>query len=273
MRARRPSIGVLTLTLGLTVSGAFGCSGGTLSQGPSDTLRAYAQALEDKRVDDAYRLLSDDARRSISLEAFRRMVLENPDDVMEVARALARPATDPTVAATVTLPNGEELKMVYENGRWRIDAAALDLYGQATPRQALTGFLRAFERKRYDVVLRYVPDDVREGVGAPEPATPTADASGTPPPAGSGTPTTPPATGTSPADVIAQPGGELTAERLRDEWEGRQKAEMTRIVQAIKAALPTATIEEMGDVASMSYGADGTVSFIREHGAWKIRDF
>ena len=48
---------------------------------------------------------------------------------------------------------------------------------------------------------------------------------------------------------------------------------MSRIVQAIKAALPSATIEETGDSASMAYGSGGTVSFVREHGVWKIRDF
>ena len=34
-------------------------------------LRAYAEALGDGRADEAYALLSDDAKRSISLEAFR----------------------------------------------------------------------------------------------------------------------------------------------------------------------------------------------------------
>jgi hypothetical protein len=44
-------------------------------------------------------------------------------------------------------------------------------------------------------------------------------------------------------------------------------------VQAIRAALPTSTIEETGDSAAMAYGAGGTVAFVREHGVWKIRDF
>ncbi|HMY21812.1 MAG TPA: hypothetical protein PKA58_36060 [Polyangium sp.] len=41
---------------------------GSCARGPSDTLRAYAQALREGRVDDAYRLLSDDAKRSMSLQ-------------------------------------------------------------------------------------------------------------------------------------------------------------------------------------------------------------
>jgi hypothetical protein len=243
------------------------CSAG-LSQGPSETLRAYARALEEKRVDDAYRLLSDEARRAVPLEAFRRMVLENPEDVMEVARALARPAADPTVHATVTMPSGQELLLVFQDGRWRIDAAAIDLYGQQTPRQALVGFLRAFERKRYDVILRYVPDAEREAIAPAEPppapakpdADPKSDAKA-------------PEALASGKDGALPSGGELTADKLRDAWEGPQKDEMLRIAQALRAALPTATIEETGDVASMSYGSGATVSFVRERGTWKIRDF
>jgi hypothetical protein len=279
MSSRRTS-NVLALALALA-----GCSGGAYSQGPSDTLRDYAGALQERRVDDAYRLLSDDAKRTMSIEAFRRMVAENPDDVLEVARALARPASDPIVSATVTLPNGDELDLVFEDGRWRVNAAAIDLYGQGTPRQALAGFLRAFERKRYDVVLRYVPDADREGVVAtvagpvaadmPAPAASAAPAASPlpAPPALSSAPPAPTAPPVAPGPKPSPDSGELTAEKLRAAWEGPQKKEMLEIVQALRAALPTATIEETGDVATMAYGSGGTVSFIRERGAWKIRDF
>jgi hypothetical protein len=258
------SLAIATLVLALS-----GCSGGAIvQQAPSDTLRSYAQALEQGRVDDAYRLLSDEARRSMSLEAFRRAVRENPQEVAEIARSLARPTADPVVTATVSLPSGEELLLVYEGGKWRIDAAAVDLYGQATPRQALVGFLRAFDRKRYDVVLRYVPDAEKEGMAAgmaSEPAAPKPDAAAAPGAAGAPKPDAAPAPG--PESAV------LTAEKLKEAWEGAQKEQITRIVQAVKAALPTATIEETGDSAAMSYGAGGTVELVREHGVWKIKDF
>jgi hypothetical protein len=254
------------------------CSSSTyVQQGPSDALRAYAQALQEGRVDAAYRLLSDEAKRSMSLDAFRRAVKENPEDVLEIARAIARPASDPVVTATVTVPNGEEILLVYEGGRWRLDAAAVDLYGQATPRQALVGFLRAFERKRYDVILRYVPDAEKEGLGEPaggEPAAGAAEARGARS-ADAGGDAAPP-NGAAEAErpaakTIVAP--QLTPDKLKAAWEGPQKEQINRIVQAIKAAVPTATIEEAGDSASMAYGAGGTVAFLREHGVWKIKDF
>jgi len=238
-------------------------SSAVVQQGPSDTLRAYARALEEGRVDDAYRLLSDDAKRTMSLEAFRRAVKESPAEVLEIARAVSRPASDPLVTATVNMPNGDELTLVYEDGKWRIDAAAIDLYSQATPRQALAGFLRAFERKRYDVILRYVPDAEKEGVLPGDEAAPAA-------PASDGAPD---GNGKGKAPASATSGTELTADKLRAAWEGPQKEQVNRVVQAIRAALPTAVIEETGDSATMAFGAGGTVALVREHGLWKIRDF
>ncbi len=244
------------------------CAGSIAQQGPSDTLRGYARALEEGRVDDAYHVLSDEAKRTLSLEAFRRAVKENPADIAEIAHALARPASDPVVTATVTMPSGDELVLLFEGGRWRIDASAVDLYGQSTPRQAIVGFLRAFERKRYDVILRYVPEAEREGVvgGAEDapPATPKAPVAAV----DGGAPRA--AEGPKP---MGAGDGQLTADKLRAAWEGPYKEQINRIVQAIKTALPTAQIEETGDSAAMSYGAGGTVAFTREHGAWKIRDF
>ena len=174
----------------------------------------------------------------MSLEAFRRAVQENPQDAVEIARAIARPSSDPVVTATVTVSTGEELLLIYEGGRWRIDASAVDLYGQATPRQAMLGFLRAVDRKRYDVVLRYVPDAEIQGVAGvgEDPAPPV--------PAG--------AKDAAPAKDAAKDAGkpfvggpaQLTPEKLKTAWEGPQKEQIARIVQAIKTALPTAQIEE-----------------------------
>jgi hypothetical protein len=208
------------------------------AEGPAETLRAYAQALEEGRAEDAYRLLSDDAKRSVSLEAFRRMVKENPEDVREMAHALARPASDPVVTATVHTPSGEKLDLLFENGAWTIDGAGVDRYGQTSPRAALVGFLRAYDRQRYDVIMRYVPEDEREG--RPE--------------------------------GWSKGGEPLTADKLKEAWTGPQKEYIAGIVQAIKAALPTAQIEETQDNAAMAYGAGGTVSFLREHGLWKIKN-
>jgi hypothetical protein len=194
---------------------------------PQSVLRTYARALEDGRADDAYRLLSDEARRGISLEAFRRLVKDDPEGVKEIGRALERPTAPPVVTATVTSTSGQELYLVLEDGKWRVDASSIDLYAQDTPRHAIQGFVRAIERKRYDVVMRYVPETHKEG---------------------------------------------LDATKLKAAWEGHEKGEIQQVVGALKQALPGAAIEEVGERATMPYGA-GTMQLVREHGLWKIENF
>src|SRR5262245_51944752 len=100
-----PPRAVKAAALILPAALALSACSNVVQQGPSDTLRAYAQALEQGRVDDAYHLLSDEAKRSMSVEAFRRAVKESPHEANEIAQALARPATDPVVTATVTVPS------------------------------------------------------------------------------------------------------------------------------------------------------------------------
>lgn len=240
---RRLGLSSVVLVVLVSLASGAGCSGNIEgAEGPSQTLRAYALALQEGRADDAYRLLSNEAKRSVSLEAFRRMVKENPEDVKDISLALSRPGGDPVVTATVSAPGGNTLELVYEDGRWTIDGTGVDRYGQVTPRQALMGFLLAYERKRYDVLMRYAPNAEREG-----------------------------------RDELMWGGAEgttgaLTQEMLKQSWEGEQKEEVSRKVQAIRSALPTAKIEQTEDRAAMPYGAGGTVLLKREDGLWKVEE-
>jgi len=160
-------LSTLALALALVSGLATGCGAGQ-AEDPEGALRAYARALQEGRADDAYRMLSDDARRGISPEAFRRMLKDSPEEAREIGRALERPTTTPVVTAVVVSPNGQELEMVLEKGRWKIESNAIDLYAQDTPRHAVQGFVRALERRRYDVILRYVPDAHKEGLDGPK---------------------------------------------------------------------------------------------------------
>ncbi|WP_394839514.1 hypothetical protein LVJ94_21745 [Pendulispora rubella] len=145
------------------VSALTACGAGQ-AEDPESALRGYARALEEGRSDDAYRMLSDEARRGISPDAFRRMLKDSPEEVREIGRALQRPTAPPVVTAVVTSPSGQELELVLEKGKWKVESNAIDLYAQDTPRHAVQGFVRALERRRYDVILRYVPDGHKEGL-------------------------------------------------------------------------------------------------------------
>jgi hypothetical protein len=127
-------------------------------------IAAYAAALKARDAEAAYALLSAEAKRSLPFEAFKRMLDENPQEVQQIAVALSREAEPQEITATITASDGETMKLVYEDGGWRADASAVDLYSQATPRQALQAFIRAFEARRYDVLMRFVPEAELSGL-------------------------------------------------------------------------------------------------------------
>jgi hypothetical protein len=203
---------------------------GATQTSPKDALRAYADALADGRADDAWNMLSDETKKTITKERFREIVKRNRAEALEIGKSLARDPGDPHVTAKVPLKNGDEVTLVYEDGKWRVDAAALDFYSQATPKQAILGFIRAFKKKRWDVLLKYTPDAHRDG---------------------------------------------LTADRLAQAWaDGKPEGDALRQrLEEIEQAMPTAQIEETGDRATLvSPGGSTSVTFLREHGAWKVED-
>jgi len=133
---------------------------------PEDALSAYARALRNGQAREAYDLLSIEAKKDIPYASFQRILRENPDEAVALGRALSQPAAAPRVTAVVKAPNGEALLLVLEDGAWRVDGSAIDLYGQGTPEVALRSFVRAFKNRRYDVLLRFVPEAEREGLDA-----------------------------------------------------------------------------------------------------------
>ena len=204
------------------------CASAAGANSPEGVLTAYSHAVQRGQLADAYALLSTDAKKSLDFEQFKRIVQENPEQAQELARALDRPQSGPPrVTAQVIGADGAPLLLVYESGSWRVDGSAIDLYNQVTPESAALGFLRAVENKRYDVLLRFVPDSQRDG---------------------------------------------LNAATLRSAWEGELKQDMGRLTEALKAALPTARFEVVGERATLAYGAGGTIELVREHGAWKVEE-
>jgi hypothetical protein len=142
----------------------FGCAAGREPSNPHEALRAYALALKEQRTADAYALLSREAKTHLSFAEFSRMLSENPREIEDISAGLLQPAEAPEITATLSSPDGETLRLVYEGDAWRVDGSTLDLYSQATPQSAIESFLRAYANQRYDILLRFVPDAKREGL-------------------------------------------------------------------------------------------------------------
>ncbi len=131
---------------------------------PTRSVSEFAAALRDRRFDDAYAMMSRSYRRRVPREEFRRHLEANPQEASDAALALAATDGPAEETAVVSFADGEELTLVREGGRWRIADNVVDFYDQTSPRAALQSFVRALERRRFDVVLRFAPAADREGM-------------------------------------------------------------------------------------------------------------
>jgi hypothetical protein len=133
---------------------------------PEATLVAFARALNQGKFEDAYALMSDEYRARVDLAQFKRTLSENPQETAAVSNALAHVPEPAEQRALVTYDDDQQLQLTRRGERWYIASDLVDFYDQSTPRAALRSFVRAMERKRYDVVMRLVPNADKEGISA-----------------------------------------------------------------------------------------------------------
>jgi len=135
-----------------------GCPKASTVNHPEDALKAYAGALERGDHDGAYELMSVEFRKKHTRDDFLRMLRAHTADLKQSVAQLKGAPRVVQVEAIVTFGKGDSLKLVLSEGRWRIASDPVDFYSQRTPVEALRSFIRAIERHRYDVVLRFVPN-------------------------------------------------------------------------------------------------------------------
>ena len=125
---------------------------------------SFSRALGQGRLEEAYALMSAEYRGRVSFEEFKRQLTENPQESLEMGNALAHVKGEPRQEAVLRYGDDEELRLTRDGERWYIATPLVDFYDQSTPRAALRTFVRAMERKRYDVVMRLIPDADKEGI-------------------------------------------------------------------------------------------------------------
>jgi hypothetical protein len=131
---------------------------------PEATVTAFARALNEGNLRAAYMLMSDDYRKSVSFESWKKLLEENSQEVIEVSNSLSRVRGPASVRAELDHRGDGDLALVERDGRWYVATDVARVYDQSTPRAALRAFVRAIEHRRYDVVLRLVPNADKEGM-------------------------------------------------------------------------------------------------------------
>jgi hypothetical protein len=142
---------------------ALGCG---RPQGPSQTLDKYGRALKNHDYAKAYDLMSSSFRSKVSREDYVRMMRDNPREVDETAQRLRGKHGSLEVSAEFEYGLGDQMRLVQEGGQWRIATNPVAFYDQSSPKAALRSFLRAYRLERWDVMLRFVPNQYRERMDA-----------------------------------------------------------------------------------------------------------
>jgi len=136
------------------------------STGPTQTLDKYGRALKNHDFSQAYDLMSSSFRSKVSREDYVRMMRDNPREVDETAERLRGKHGSLEVSAEFEYGLGDQMRLVQEGGSWRIANNPLGFYDQSTPKSALRSFIRAFRLERWDIMLRFVPNQYREKMDA-----------------------------------------------------------------------------------------------------------
>ena len=147
------------------------CAGGCASEPeppptPEAAVIAFSRALNRAKFDEAYALMSSDYRKRVSFEQWKRRLTENPQETLDVSNALSGVRARAEQRAVIAYDDGAELELRREGDRWYLATNVVDFYDQSTPRSALRAFVRAMERRRYDVVMRLIPSADKEGITA-----------------------------------------------------------------------------------------------------------
>ena len=157
--SRNPVVLITACLTLATLVGSSGCPERTTK--PHDTLRAYVLALRQGDHQRAYGLLSAELRRRCTVDQFVANVRQLGSKSLRKLEPLLRNPKKMSYRAELELTEHDKFVLIKENGMWRIATDPLNFYGQNTPRQALLSFVRALERKRYRILLRFVPNKYR----------------------------------------------------------------------------------------------------------------
>ena len=212
---------VLAAVVGCGLGAA--CDGG---KGPNQTLDKYGSALKNHDFGAAYDLMSSSFRGKVSRDDYVRMMRDNGREVSETADRLRGKKGSMEVSAEFEYGLGDTMRLVQEDGRWKIATNPLGFYDQSSPKAALRSFIRAYRLERWDVMLRFVPNSYRE---------------------------------------------KMDAKKMQAQFTGPSREQMENLINTLEANVDE-TITERGNDARMAYGDHYTVQFLKEDGAWKLKD-
>lgn len=247
---RRTTRGVGFLVAALGLWSPVGCAKNS-DRDPLATALRYLSAAAAGDVETCYGLLGETAQSQCDRACLARILSRQRaefraarDELRSYIASGRSPTTQARYSALVRFRDGSELPLIQPEtpsaptGRrsparlaYQIDGNPLSFYPQATPDQALRSFLLAVERKRWDVLVSFLP----RALAAP--------ASGVP----------------------------YSADQIRARFEGPAQSDIARQLTALRQHLgEPLKLSPQGNEARLPVGENREARLLLEEGSWRI---
>ncbi len=145
-----------------------GCGGGgALTTPAADGVRAYVRALHDNDPRRAYELMTSDARRKTSFDAFALAWKQSDKERAWQAKVLeASLKGNPDVGerAQVSFSDGKQVQLEREGVAWRLDSELISRSRARQPRDAIRLFAEAVQSRDVAGVLGVLSQRRRDGL-------------------------------------------------------------------------------------------------------------
>ena len=133
---------------------------------PRDAARNYRSLVERGDAQGIYELLSEEARREYGPKDVKALVDSSQKELAANARAISEKKSQVSLSAVVQYEDGEQARLKYEQGTFRVDAAGTLPAAARTPTNALAELRRALARRSYPALMRILTPETRSAAEA-----------------------------------------------------------------------------------------------------------
>jgi hypothetical protein len=124
----------------------------------------FARAVERGDADAVYALMTEESQQTYGREGTARLVAESRRELSELGRALKSKQVSVETQAEVRYYDGERSNVAFENGQFRVTAAAGFPARARTPEQALQELREALARRSYAGLTRVLSSETRSAL-------------------------------------------------------------------------------------------------------------
>lgn len=126
---------------------------------PLGVARRYLDLAAEGQLDAAYAMLSDDYKRRCDRPCFVKLLSSQRPELLQARAQVRAKEARAELRAELALSDGTFLKLAQPagGGPYAFADNPLDFYPQDTPERTLRSFMRAVESRRYEPLLRFVP--------------------------------------------------------------------------------------------------------------------